>query len=150
MPRCAFERRREFKRIGGQPVATACDKKSGVLAGDGALGDRATQDWTHFPVCGSGSRRLVRAKRAAELDVQRSPAIESIRSKRGSEAIMDQLIEQSLRAALAREGLEARDGDLEQFSEIIELYANNLKQLHSVDLGAEELAPVFRPEWKPR
>jgi hypothetical protein len=22
-----------------------------------------------------------------------------------------------------------------------------LKQLHSVNLGAEELAPVFRPEW---
>jgi hypothetical protein len=61
---------------------------------------------------------------------------------------MDKLIEQSLTALLAREGLEPRDGDLEQFSKIIDLYVNNLKQLHSVNLGAEELGPVFRPEWK--
>ena len=60
---------------------------------------------------------------------------------------MDKLIEQSLTALLAREGLEPRDGDLEQFSKIIDLYVNNLKQLHSVNLGAEELGPVFRPEW---
>ena len=61
---------------------------------------------------------------------------------------MDKLIEQSLTALLAREGLEPRDGDLEQFSKIIDLYVENLKQLHSVNLGAEELGPVFRPEWK--
>ena len=60
---------------------------------------------------------------------------------------MDKLIEQSLRALLAREGLEAKEGDLEQFAKIIELYMENLRQLHSVNLGAEELAPVFRPEW---
>jgi hypothetical protein len=60
---------------------------------------------------------------------------------------MDKLIEQSLLAQLAREGLEPRGGDLEEFSKIIELYVNNLKQLHSVHLGAEELGPVFRPEW---
>lgn len=60
---------------------------------------------------------------------------------------MDKLIEQSLKALLAREGLEAREGDLEEFAEIIELYMENLRQLHSVNLGAEELAPVFRPEW---
>ncbi|MBI2533342.1 MAG: hypothetical protein HYW03_14200, partial [Deltaproteobacteria bacterium] len=53
----------------------------------------------------------------------------------------------SLKALLAREGLEAREGDLEEFAEIIELYMENLRQLHSVNLGAEELAPVFRPEW---
>jgi len=61
---------------------------------------------------------------------------------------MDKLIEQSLTALLAREGLEPKDGDLEQFSKIIDLYVENLKQLHSVNLGAEELGPVFRPEWK--
>ena len=44
---------------------------------------------------------------------------------------------------LEREGLEAKTGDLEQFSEIIELYMENLKQLHSVNLGAEEFRPVF-------
>jgi len=59
---------------------------------------------------------------------------------------MDKLIEQSILALLAREGLEAKEGDLEQFAKIIELYLENLKTLHSVNLGAEELGPVFRPE----
>jgi len=59
---------------------------------------------------------------------------------------MDKLIEQSLLAVLAREGLEPKEGDLEQFAKIIELYMGNLRQLHSVNLGAEELGPVFRPE----
>lgn len=57
---------------------------------------------------------------------------------------MDKLIEQSLTALLAREGLEPRAGDLEEFAEIIELYVKNLKELHSVQLGAEEPAAVFR------
>lgn len=61
---------------------------------------------------------------------------------------MDKLIESHLLAVLKREGLEPKSGDLEQFAEIIELYMENLKQLHSVDLGSEELGPVFRPEWK--
>lgn len=61
---------------------------------------------------------------------------------------MNKLIEQSLVHLLAREGLQPTEGDLEQFSEIIDLYMENLKQLHSVNLGAEELGPVFRPEWR--
>ncbi|HME59774.1 MAG TPA: hypothetical protein VKH62_00835 [Candidatus Binatia bacterium] len=60
---------------------------------------------------------------------------------------MNKLIAEHLMAVLKREGLQPRPGDLEQFSEIIELYVENLKQLHSVNLGADELAPVFRPEW---
>ncbi|HYA27585.1 MAG TPA: hypothetical protein VEI95_02115 [Acidobacteriota bacterium] len=60
---------------------------------------------------------------------------------------MDKLIEQTLLALLKREGLAPKPGDLEQFSEIIGLYMENLKQLHSVNLGAEELGPVFHPEW---
>jgi hypothetical protein len=60
---------------------------------------------------------------------------------------MEKIIEQSLMAQFAREGLEPRPGDLEEFAKIIELYLDNLKTLHSVNLGAEELAPVFRPEW---
>ncbi|HEX6437512.1 MAG TPA: hypothetical protein VF182_10305 [Candidatus Binatia bacterium] len=60
---------------------------------------------------------------------------------------MEKIIEQSLMAQLAREGLEPRAGDLEEFAKIIELYLDNLKTLHSVNLGAEELGPVFRPEW---
>ena len=61
---------------------------------------------------------------------------------------MNKLIEANLTAVLQREGLESKAGDLEQFGEIIELYIGNLKQLHSVNLGSDELAPVFRPEWK--
>jgi hypothetical protein len=60
---------------------------------------------------------------------------------------MDRLIEQSLTALLAREGLQAKEGDLVEFEKIIELYMGNLKQLHSVNLGSEEPGPVFRPEW---
>ena len=60
---------------------------------------------------------------------------------------MNKLIVEHLMAVLKREGLQPRPGDLEQFSEIIELYVENLKQLHSVNLGADELAPVFCPEW---
>jgi hypothetical protein len=61
---------------------------------------------------------------------------------------MDKLIKANLTAVLEREGLEPKPGDLEDFSEIIELYVGNLKELHSVNLGSEELGPVFRPEWK--
>ncbi|MGH7797945.1 MAG: hypothetical protein ACREQ2_24035 [Candidatus Binatia bacterium] len=60
---------------------------------------------------------------------------------------MNKLIEENLMAVLKREGLEPQPGDVEQFSEIIELYMETLKQLHSVNLGAEEIGPVFRPEW---
>lgn len=60
---------------------------------------------------------------------------------------MNRVIEDNLIAVLKREGLEAKPADLQQFSEIIELYIENLRQLHSVNLGAEEPGPVFRPEW---
>ena len=60
---------------------------------------------------------------------------------------MDKIIEQNLKVVLEREGLEPKPGDLEQFGEIIGLYMENLKQLHSVNLGADELGPAFRPEW---
>ncbi len=60
---------------------------------------------------------------------------------------MEKALEQSLTMLLAREGLEPKEGDLEQFSKIIELYMSTLKTLHSVNLGAEELGPVFKPEW---
>ena len=60
---------------------------------------------------------------------------------------MEKALEQCLTALLARERLEPKEGDLEQFSKIIELYMSTLKTLHSVNLGAEELGPVFKPEW---
>jgi hypothetical protein len=60
---------------------------------------------------------------------------------------MDKLIEQTLTALLAREGLQPKEGDLKEFEKIIELYVGNLKELHSINLGPEELAAVFHPEW---
>ena len=60
---------------------------------------------------------------------------------------MDKALEQTLNALLAREGLEPREGDLQEFARIIELYAATLKTLHSVNLDSEEVAGVFRPEW---
>jgi len=60
---------------------------------------------------------------------------------------MNKLIEENLLAVLRREGLQAKEGDLTEFGEIIELYMENLRQLHSVNLGAEEPGTVFRPEW---
>ena len=60
---------------------------------------------------------------------------------------MNKVIEDNLLAVLRREGLTAKEGDLAEFGEIIELYMENLRQLHSVNLGAEEPGPVFRPEW---
>lgn len=60
---------------------------------------------------------------------------------------MNKRVEENLLAVLKREGLQPRPEDLEQFSEIIDLYIENLKQLHSINLGAEEPGPVFRPEW---
>jgi hypothetical protein len=60
---------------------------------------------------------------------------------------MDKRIEDNLLALLRREGLEPKAGDMEQFAEIIELYVGNLKELYSVNLGADEPAPVFRADW---
>lgn len=59
---------------------------------------------------------------------------------------MDISVGQLLAALLAREGLEAKPGDLEQFARIFELYLGTLETLHAADLGAEEPAPVFHPE----
>jgi hypothetical protein len=59
---------------------------------------------------------------------------------------MEKLTEQSLKALLAREGLEAKEGDLESFGHLIDTYIAALKALHSIDLGNEEIAPTFHPE----
>jgi hypothetical protein len=60
---------------------------------------------------------------------------------------MEKLTEQRLVALLAEAGVEPNEGDLERFSKIIEGYLATLKMLHSVDLGDEEIAPVFHAEW---
>ncbi len=60
---------------------------------------------------------------------------------------MEKLTEQSLAALLAQAGLEPKEGDLERFAQLIETYMASLKALHSLDLGDEEIAPTFHPEW---
>jgi hypothetical protein len=61
---------------------------------------------------------------------------------------MDKSLEQLVLALLAKEGLEAREGDLEQFGSLLEEYAATLKSLREVDVGTEEIAGTFHPEWK--
>ena len=63
---------------------------------------------------------------------------------------MEKVLDQCLHALLAREGLEPREGDLQEFARIIELYVENLKTLHSVNLDAEEVAGVFLISFRPR
>jgi hypothetical protein len=60
---------------------------------------------------------------------------------------MEKLTEQSLKALLAQAGLEPKEGDLERFGHLLDTYMASLKALHSVDLGDEEIAPTFHPEW---
>ena len=61
---------------------------------------------------------------------------------------MDKALEQTLKVLLAKEGLEPKEGDLEQFAPLLEKYVETLKVLRSVDVGAEEIAGTFHPEWK--
>ena len=61
---------------------------------------------------------------------------------------MDKMLEQSLRVLLAKEGLEAKEGDLERFGPLLEQYIATLKTLRAVDVDAEEIAGAFHPEWK--
>lgn len=61
---------------------------------------------------------------------------------------MDKQMEQTLVALLAKEGLEARAGDLERFGPLLDQYIATLKVLNSVDLDDEEIAGTFHPESK--
>jgi hypothetical protein len=60
---------------------------------------------------------------------------------------MEKLTEQKLVTLLVESGLEAKEGDLERFSKVIDGYMATLNMLHSVSLGDEEIAPVFHAEW---
>ena len=60
---------------------------------------------------------------------------------------MDKLTEKHLSTLLAQAGVEPKEGDLERFGQVIDTYMAALKALHSIDLGEEEIAPVFHPEW---
>ena len=59
---------------------------------------------------------------------------------------MEKATEQTLAVLLAQAGLEPREGDLERFGQLIDTYMATLRALHSVDLGDEEIAPIFHPE----
>jgi len=58
---------------------------------------------------------------------------------------MEKLTEKTLAALLAQAGLEPKEGDLERFGKLIDIYMASLKALHSVDVGDEEIAPTFDP-----
>lgn len=58
---------------------------------------------------------------------------------------MDKIDEECLKALLAREGLEPKEGDLERFAPLIERYIETLKTLRDVDVGDEEVAGTFHP-----
>ncbi len=59
---------------------------------------------------------------------------------------MEKSTEQTLAALLAQAGLDANEGDMERFGQLIDAYVKSLRALHSVDLGDEEIAPTFHPE----
>ena len=46
---------------------------------------------------------------------------------------------------LAKAGLEPKPGDLDTFGDLLKQYREALKALQALDLGDEEMAPVFRP-----
>ncbi len=60
---------------------------------------------------------------------------------------MEKVTEMMLTALLDQAGVEPKDGDLERLGRVIDTYTAALKALHSVDLGDEEIAPIFHPEW---
>jgi len=59
---------------------------------------------------------------------------------------MDKSLEQMILVLLAKEGLEAKEGDLEKFGPLLEKYVATLKRLREVDVGVEEIAGIFHPE----
>jgi hypothetical protein len=61
---------------------------------------------------------------------------------------MEKLTEQTVKALLAHNSLEPKEGDLELFGDVLDTYITGLKALHSFDLAGEEVAPTFDPTWK--
>jgi hypothetical protein len=61
---------------------------------------------------------------------------------------MDSKLAQALVVLLDKEGLEPKDGDLERFASLLEQYMATLEMLRSVNVGEEEIAGTFHPEWK--
>lgn len=60
---------------------------------------------------------------------------------------MDKKLAQTIAVLLEKEGLEAKEGDLERFGALLEQYVATLETLRAVDVGSEEIAGTFHPEW---
>lgn len=60
---------------------------------------------------------------------------------------MDKKTEETLVRLIERAGLELPEGDRERFLPMFAAYLDSVERLHSINLGAEELGPVFRP-WR--
>jgi hypothetical protein len=61
---------------------------------------------------------------------------------------MDSKLAQTLAVLLEKERLEPKDGDLERFGLLLEQYVATLEMLRAVNVGEEEIAGTFHPEWK--
>jgi hypothetical protein len=61
---------------------------------------------------------------------------------------MDKKLAQTITVLLEKEGLEPKEGDLDRFGPLLEQYVATLQVLRSVDVGEEEIAGTFHPEWK--
>lgn len=61
---------------------------------------------------------------------------------------MNNKLAQTLAVLLEKEGLEPKAGDLERFGALLEEYVTTLETLRSVNVGDEEIAGTFHPEWK--
>ena len=58
---------------------------------------------------------------------------------------MKKSTEQTIKALLDQFGLEAKEGDLERFGDVLDLYVANLEKLRALDLADEEVGPTFNP-----
>ena len=61
---------------------------------------------------------------------------------------MDRTLEETVRVLLAKEGLDAKEGDLARFGPLLEQYVATLETLRGIDVGEEEIAGTFHPERK--
>jgi hypothetical protein len=54
------------------------------------------------------------------------------------------------RVLVERAGLQLSDTELAALQPMYDFYAEQIRKLHEVELGAEELAVTFLPHWDPQ
>ena len=59
---------------------------------------------------------------------------------------MNRELEEALGPLFQRAGLKLSEKDRERFVPMLEAYLASVERLHSLNLGGEELGPVFRPD----